>query len=63
MHVGQAVVAAAMAEREPLVIQAEQVEDGRMEVVNVNFIFHHGRSDVVGAAVTGAALHARAGEP
>lgn len=42
MHVGEPVVASTVAEGEPLVIHAEEMENGRVEIVNVNFVLHHG---------------------
>ena len=51
MHIRQAVVAAAVTEGEPFVIHAGQMKNRRVEIVSVNFVFHHCRADVIGAAV------------
>src|SRR6188474_2157811 len=63
MHIRQAVIASAVAEGKLLVIHAEQVENGCVEVMHVDFVFHNRRADVVGVAVAGAALHTRTREP
>ena len=63
VNVGQAVVAALEAERQPGVIDAQLVQDRRLQVVNVNRILDHVVTDLVGLAVNEAGLDAAAGEP
>ena len=62
VDVGEAEVAALEAEGEFLVIEAEEVEDGGLEIVDVDFIFHNGEAEFVGLAVAEAAFDAAAGK-
>ena len=52
-----------MAVGEPLVVEAEEVQDGGVQVVDVDAVFGGGDAVVVGGAVDEAALDAAAGEP
>src|SRR5215207_8454392 len=63
VDVGEAVVAAAVAIDEALVVETEQVEDGRVEVVVVDGVFDDADAVLVGGAVADAALDAAAGHP
>src|SRR5439155_3547235 len=63
VHVGQAHIAAAEAEGELLVIDAEQAEHGGMQVVNLHLVVDDIVAVVVGRAVDGAALDAAARQP
>src|SRR5262245_48152898 len=63
MHIGQPEVAAAVAEGELLVVEADEVEDGGVEVVDVDAVFDGLVAEFVGGAVDVAALDAAAGEP
>jgi hypothetical protein len=63
MHIGQAIIAALKAVREADVVHAEQMEDGRVQVVNVNGVYNNVVAEVVGFAVDVAALYTRAGQP
>src|SRR3712207_5220871 len=58
-----ATVPAGEAVGEPLVVEAEQVQDGGVEVVDVDRLVRHGRAELVGRAVDQARLDAAAGEP
>ena len=40
MHIGEPVVAAAVAIGETFVVEANEVEDGGVQVVDVNFVFN-----------------------
>ena len=51
MHVGQAVVAALELERQPRVVDAEQVQDRRVQVVDVDAVLGDVVAEVVGLAV------------
>ena len=62
-RVGQAVVAAVVGEGEPGVVEAEQVEDRGVEVVDVDAVDLGAEADGVGRAVDRAALDPRAGHP
>src|SRR5258707_14414214 len=61
--IGEAEVAALELEREPRVIDAEQVQDRRVEIVNVHRIAHDVVAKIVRLAVQRAAAHAAAREP
>ena len=61
--VGQAEVAAAVAEGQALVVEAEEVEDRGVEVVHVDLVLHGLVPELVGRAEREAGLHAGAGEP
>src|SRR5579859_7458284 len=60
-HVGQTEVAAGVAEGQPLVIEAEQMQDGRVQVAHVHRLLDGVMAEFVGGAVTQAALNAAAG--
>ena len=49
--------------REPFVVEAEQVQDRRVEVVDVDDLFDGLVAELVGGAEAEPALHAGAGEP
>ena len=63
VHVGEAEVAAAVAVGELFVIEAQEVEHGGVEVVNMNPVLDGLEAKVVGSAVNVAAFHATAGHP
>ena len=63
MHVGQAEVAALEAVRQLGVVQAQLVQDRRLQVVDVDRVLDHVVADLVGLAVDVARLHAAAGQP
>ena len=63
VHVGQAEVAAGVAVGQPLVIEAQQVQDRRVQVVDVDLVLDGVVAVVVGRAVAEAALDAAAGQP
>ena len=63
VHVGQAVVAALELVRQLLVVDAEQVQDRRLEVVDVDGVLGDVVAEVVGRAVGDARLDAAAGQP
>ena len=63
MHIRQPEVAALEAVRQSRVIQAHLVQDGRLQIVNVNRALGDLVADLVGLAVDVAALDAAAGEP
>ena len=63
LHIGQPQVAAAVAVGQLLVIEAEQVQDGRVQVVDVDPALDALAAVVVGGAVAKPRLHAAAGQP
>src|SRR5947209_1272319 len=63
VDIGQAVVAAAVAVGELFVIDAHEVEDGCMEVMDVDFVVIGVPAVIVGRAVGLSAFDAPTGEP
>ena len=63
VDVGEAEVAALVAEGEAFVVEAELVEDGGVEVVDVDTVFGDIEPEVVGFAVADAGFDAAAGHP
>ncbi len=63
MDVGQAIVAAGIAVRQPLVIEAEEVQQRGVQVVDVDLVGDGSTAVVVGGAEAQAALDAAAGQP
>ena len=61
--VGEAVVAAVVAVGQLLVVHAEQMENGRVKVVAVDFVFDGFLAKLIGRAVMHTAFHAAAGQP
>src|SRR5207237_1328343 len=51
------------AEGEFLVVEAQEMEDGRLEIVNVDSVLSREESELVAGADGGAGLNAAAGEP
>lgn len=62
MDVGEAEVAAGVTVGETGVVEAELIEDGRVEVVHVDLILNGFETEIVGGAVGDAAFDASAGE-
>jgi len=63
MHVRQPVVSALELERQPLVVDAQQVEQRRLQIMNVNPVRGNVVAELVGRTVAHARLHPAAGEP
>ena len=63
VHVGQAAVDAVVAEGQPGVVDAEQVQDGGVEVVAVGGVLDGLVRPLVAGAVGDAPLDAAAGQP
>lgn len=62
-EVGEAVVAAVVAVGEFFVIEAEEVEEGGVEVVDVDFVFDGFVAELVGGTMMHAGFDAAAGHP
>src|SRR5947208_1361245 len=62
-EIGQPLVAAVVEVGEPLVVKAELVEDGRVDVSGVDRVLHGLVADLVGRAVDRAPLDPAAGHP
>ena len=63
MHVGQSKIAAGMPEGEFCVVKAEQLENRRVEVVNMHGVLHGLEAELVCRAVNVSTAHASAGQP
>src|SRR5262249_20652237 len=63
MNIGEAEIAAAVAESQALVIQAHQVENSGVQVVVVHAVLDGAVTELVRGAVDMAALDAAAGQP
>lgn len=63
VHVGEAAGDAIVIEGEPLVVQAEEVQGGGVEIVNGDGILQRLVAYFVGEAVSEARLEAGAGQP
>ena len=61
--VGQTVAAAPVAEGESCAVEAHQVQDRRVEVLDVDAVLHDLQAVLVGFALDDAGLHAGAGQP
>src|SRR5262249_12667424 len=63
MHVGQPALDAVVVERQALVIDAEQVQDGGVKIVNIDRILRGLPAYVVGRSVGDAVFQPSAGQP
>src|ERR1051325_1495123 len=63
VNVGEAEVATGVFVSQLLVVEAHQVQRGRVQVVNVHLVLHGGRAVMVGRAVGHAAFGAATGHP
>src|SRR5262249_21145458 len=61
--IGQAEIATVVAVRQLLMIQADQMQDGRVQVVDADAVLDGLEADLVSRAVMDAALHSAAGHP
>src|SRR6266481_843825 len=62
-HVGQAEITSAIKISQPLMIHAEDVQNGRMQIVDVHALLHSEIAVVVGRAVSGTPFYAAARHP
>src|SRR6185436_16526470 len=63
VHIGQPIVAALETEREPFVVDSQQMQERRVEVVDVDAVRHDVVAEGTRLAVEGPALDAAAGHP
>ena len=63
MHVRQSEVAAGVAIGKSFVVESEQVQDGGVQVVDVNLVFDGREAELVRCTMNIAAACAAAGEP
>src|SRR6266542_3597892 len=63
VHVGQPEVASAVAVGELCVIQAQQVQNRGVQIVDVNLVLHGLEAEIVGSAVGHASFDAAACQP
>ena len=50
MHIGQPKIAALKTERQAFMIQAEQMQNRRVQIVNMNAVFHRIKTEFIGLA-------------
>ena len=62
-NIGQTVFSSVVEERQGLVIQAQQMQDGGVDVVDMNAILYGPQSNGIRGAVSHASTHTSAGEP
>src|SRR5436190_4981973 len=62
-NIGQPEIAARMAISELFVVEAEQVQHGRMQVMNTRAIFRGAKTKFIRRAVNRAAAHTAPGQP
>src|SRR2546428_6414362 len=62
-YVGEAKIAAGVAERQLFMIEAQQVKNGCVKIMHVNFIFRHFGAVIVRLAISNSPLDAPAGQP
>ena len=63
VDIGQSILTALVAERQPCVIDAAQMQDGRLHVVNMDRIFSDVPAELIGRPVDDARLHAATCHP
>ena len=63
MNIGQPKISAAVPECKLLVIQPQKVEQSRVQVMDVDFVFHGGKSKVIGGSVSHSTASSPASKP
>lgn len=63
MHIGQPSLNAVVIERESFVVEAQQVQDGRMEVVSGGDVLLGTKSKLVSRAIAATRFHSSPGQP
>ena len=63
MHVGQSIVTTGMAERQPLVIEAHQVQDRGMKIMHMNGVLFRSQSMFIRRPVDRAASYPCSRQP
>src|SRR4051812_9919624 len=61
-HIRKPEIAAAVPERQPRMIQPHQVQDGRMQIVNVYWLVDRLEPEIIRRAIRRAAPHSAPGE-
>ena len=62
-YIGQTKIAATVAERELFMIEAEEVEDGGVEIMGVDWVFSNRVCDFIGRAINHAAFDSATCKP
>src|SRR5690349_472335 len=63
IDIRETIIAAVVTIREPRVVETHEVQDGGVQVVDVNFVLNSVPAEVVGRAMHHAAFHAAARHP
>lgn len=61
--ISEAEIAPGIAVREPFVVDAQQVQNGGMEIVDVNAVMHGSETKVIGLSVRDAPFDTAPGKP
>ena len=62
MHIGQTKIAPRVAIGQALVVEAQEMQDGGVQIVNVDRLLDCREAELIGGAVDVAAAHAAAGQ-
>jgi hypothetical protein len=63
VNIGQAEIATLMSERKSFVIDAQTVQYGRVEVMNMQWFVDHVVTEIVGLSINNPGFHATTGHP
>ena len=63
VNIGQATLQSIVIERQPFVIQTQQMQNGRVKIVNLGDILDRLVAEFIGSAITERGFDTRAGEP
>ena len=63
VDVGESIVAATVAIGQFCVVHPQEMQNGGMEIVNVNAVFRNGGPDFIGGPIGKTAFDSRAGHP
>ena len=63
MNIGQPVITALKTERQSLVMKTEQVHDRRLQVMNMDRIFHNPESEFIGESIFESSLDSPSSHP
>ena len=61
MNVGESEISSGIAVGELFMIEAEKMQDGGVQIMDVNFLLHGGETELIGGSISHAALHAAPG--
>lgn len=62
-NIGQSKIASTVRVRQPLMVKTEQVQDGRVQIVNVDLVGDGRKAERIGRTMDGATFDTAAGQP